>query len=298
MTSANLFSASTDVFDDAISPFKEMGAYEALSLGKGMTFKALAKVFSEKCVRPSDMVEENVALEAANKVMKILKDSLGDNFGVRVHGTSDYPQRLRDARDPLELFYYSGYWDLIETKSVAVVGTRNPSREGVLRTQRLTKILCENNYTIVSGLADGVDRVAHSTAIECGGNTIGVLGTPLSNYYPARNRDLQIKLAKDYLLISQVPVLKYMRAKDPRVNRHYFPERNKTMSAITLATIIVEAGNTSGTLIQARAALEQGRKLFILDSCFENPELIWPQKFLGRGAIRVKNPEDILENLQ
>jgi DNA processing protein len=94
------------------------------------------------------------------------------------------------------------------------------------------------------------------------------------------------------LLISQVPVLRYRRQRVPR-NRFFFLERNVTMSALTEATVIVEAGETSGTLTQARAAFYQGRKLFILNSCFEGQGLTWPARFEARGAIRVREPDDI-----
>src|ERR1019366_5376255 len=129
-----------------------------------------------------------------------------------------------------------------------------------------------------------------------GGLTIGVIGTPLSQSYPATNRVLQAQIAKDYLLISQVPVVRSSE-QGPRVNRMFFPERNITMSALTEATIIIEAGETSGTLIQARAALQQGRKLFILDSCFRNKKLTWPAKFAEKGAIRVTDYDDIKQHL-
>jgi DNA processing protein len=107
---------------------------------------------------------------------------------------------------------------------------------------------------------------------------------------------LQRRIARDFLLISQVPVRRY-EAQDYRMNRLFFPERNVTMSALTDATVIVEAGETSGTLVQARAALKQGRRLFILESCFNNPGITWPQKFAEQGAIRVRDYDDIREQL-
>jgi len=97
-------------------------------------------------------------------------------------------------------------------------------------------------------------------------------------------------------LISQIPVWRYSQ-QGPRGNRLFFPERNVTMSALTEATIIVEAGESSGTLIQAHAALEQGRKLFILDSCFRNSSLTWPEKLAKKGAVRVVEFEDIRRHL-
>lgn len=164
--------------------------------------------------------------------------------------------------------------------------------DGIERTKRLTRYLVEDNFTIVSGLAKGVDTLAHRTAIECGGNTIAVIGTPLNEHYPKENEKLQRQIAQKHLLISQVPVLRYSM-QDYRINRAFFPERNKTMSALTEATIIIEASDTSGTLIQARAAFYQGRKLFILDSCFRNTQLSWPSHFEKMGAIRVREYEDI-----
>ena len=128
-----------------------------------------------------------------------------------------------------------------------------------------------------------------------GGRTVAVIGTPLSHVYPKENAELRRKIADEYLLISQVPVRRY-EGQDYRRNRLFFLERNITMSALTEATIIVEAGETSGTLTQARAALHQGRALFILDNCFRNG-LTWPQKFVPKGAIRVVDFDDISEHL-
>ena len=137
------------------------------------------------------------------------------------------------------------------------------------------RALVADDFTVVSGLAAGIDRMAHETAIEENGRTIAVIGTPLSHTYPREHGALQRHISEHFLLVSQVPVKRY-ESQDYRRNRLFFPERNVTMSALTEATVIVEAGETSGTLIQARAALRQGCKLFILDSCFRNPRLTWP----------------------
>jgi len=282
-----------DFQSQAISPLEEMGAYEALWLKKGTTFKTLADLFSENVgAVPSDFVSPAEALECGRKALAALREDGLLEFGVRVHGAGEYPQKLRDARHPIELLYYRGWWDLVDTPCVAVVGTRAPSEEGIKRARRMTRCLVEDGYTVVAGLAKGIDTIAHAEAIESGGKTIAVLGTPLSRVYPKENTELQQRIGDEFLLISQVPILKYLQAKNPTVNRHFFPERNVTMSALTLATVIIEAGETSGTLYQAKAAFEQGRKLFILDSCFERG-LSWPDKFLKQGAIRVSKYDDI-----
>ena len=207
-----------------------------------------------------------------------------------------YPDKLRDAVSPVELLYYQGWWDLAFSPSVAVVGTRKPSKEGLSRTRRLVQELVADGFTIVSGLATGIDTAAHETAIQEGGRTIAVIGTPLSHSYPKENSALQRYIAEHFLIISQVPLKRY-EEQDYRRNRAFFPERNVTMSALTEATIIVEAGETSGTLIQAKAAIRQKRHLFILDSCFRDPKLTWPARFEAKGALRVKDYDDIRNNL-
>jgi DNA processing protein len=280
----------------AISPLRELGAYEALWDQPDTTFKTLSEKFAARPdALPSDFVPAAKAREYADFVQRRFQEAEVTRYGVRVHGAGEYPQKLRDAAHPIELLYYQGWWDLADSRSVAVVGTRNPTRDGVARTKKLVKALVKDDLTIVSGLAAGIDTVAHETAIAEGGRTIAVIGTPLSEVYPRENASLQRKIASEFLVISQVPVKRYER-QDYRKNRLFFPERNITMSALTEATIIVEAGETSGTLIQARAALQQGRELFILDNCFRKG-LSWPQKFADKGAVRVVDHDDIRRHL-
>lgn len=287
----------TDFESRAISPLQELGAYEALWDEPKTTFKTLAEKFAaHPGAVPSDFVPPEKARERAAFVQEKFRSAEITRFGVRVHGAGDYPEKLRDAAHPIELLYYQGWWDLAASRCVAVVGTRKPSPEGIARTRRLVRELVKDNFTVVSGLAAGVDAAVHETTIACDGRTIAVIGTPLSHAYPRENAELQRRIARDFLLISQVPLRRY-EAQDYRMNRLFFPERNVTMSALTEATIIVEAGETSGTLIQARAALQQGRKLLILDSCFRNPSVSWPQKFADKGAIRVMDYDDIRQQL-
>lgn len=276
----------------AISPILELGAYEALWTRQGMTMKKLADLFRDHPdVLPSALVPHDEAMSTAREVVGELRARGVERFGVRIHRAYEYPERLRDAKHPIELLYFQGVWELVETPSVAVVGTREPSEDGRARARKLARALVEDGRTVVSGLATGIDTVAHTAALEAGGRTIAVIGTPLGYYYPAENRELQDRIAREFLLISQVPVLRYSQ-QSPQFNRFFFPDRNHTMSALSDATVIVEAGETSGSLIQARAAIEQGRKLFILESCF-NRGLKWPERFLERGAIRVRDYSDI-----
>ncbi|WP_230090899.1 DNA-processing protein DprA [Pseudomonas sp. BIGb0427] len=277
-----------------ISPVEEMCAYESLWQNQGAWFANLADLFRKNPgVIPSDLVDR----ERIKETLQNLKSTLGEDFlskvGIRVNGAGDYPEKLRDADHPVEVLYYLGNWELVETECVAIVGSRNPTDEGAFNAGLIAHKLVKNGFTVVSGLAKGIDTAAHNAALAAGGNTIAVLGTPLDDCYPKENRGLQDFIAQNHLLISQVPFLRY-RDQNYRTNRLFFPARNVTMSALTKATIIVEAGNTSGTLVQARAALAQNRKLFILESCFRNTELNWPARFEKLGAIRVQNVSDII----
>lgn len=282
-----------------ISPRRELGAYEALWLEPGATFKTIADKFAaDPTALPSDFVQPSRADECAREAMAAINKAGVKHFGVRIHHAGDYPTKLRDARHPVELLYFQGAWELTETKCIAIVGSREASEDGLKRARQLARDLSakkrsdgKDDYTVVSGLAAGIDRAAHTSAIENGGRTIAVIGTPIGQYYPKENRELQNLIADRFLLISQVPLLRHSR-QGPQQNRLFFPERNVTMSALTEATIIVEAGETSGTLTQARAALHQGRKLFILESCFHRG-LSWPAKYEAQGAIRVRTMDDI-----
>ena len=287
----------SDFESRAVSPFREMGAYEALWAEAGATFKSLSERFARHPGSvPSDFVPRAEARACAAFAKRRFDEAEIERFGVRVHGAGEYPEKLRDAAHPVELLYYQGRWVLASSRSVAVVGSRKPSRDGLARTKRLARALVADDFTVVSGLAAGVDRMAHETAIEENGRTIAVIGTPLSHAYPKEHGALQRLISERFLLVSQVPVKRY-ESQDYRRNRLFFPERNVTMSALTEATVIVEAGEASGTLIQARAALRQGRKLFILDSCFRNPRLTWPARFAAKGAVRIRDDDDLRRSL-
>jgi len=222
-----------------------------------------------------------------------------NEFSIMVNKSFQYPESLL-KNYPIGLFYYKGNLDILDTsndKCVSVVGARVASPEGISRTKEVSKELVEEGYVIVSGLAKGIDTVAHQSTIENKGYTIGVIGTPINECYPKENEMLQNQIAKDFLLISQVPFFKY--ANEPFQNRRFhFPRRNKTMASISKATVIIEASDTSGSLVQARECLKQNKKLFIMDSCFQQKQIKWPEDFEKKGAIKVKNASDILHHLQ
>ena len=291
----DLFSnlAAADFEARAVVPARELGAYEALWSREGATFKSLADWFGKHPGSvPSDFVSNADAGQYSRMTLSSIRAVGIRHFGIRVHGAGEYPAQLRDAEHPVELLYFQGNWDLTASPCVAIAGTRNPSDAGVRRTAKLTRQFVAAGFTVVSGLAQGIDTVAHETAIDAGGHTIAVLGTPITGCYPPANQRLQQRIADQFLLISQVPIIRHSR-QSPRSNRLFFRERNATISAMTAVTVIVEAGNTSGSLILGRNALLQQRKLFILDSCFHDPQLTWPAKFVERGAVRIADFDEI-----
>lgn len=133
-----------------ISPLREMGAYEALWAQQNATFKTIADCFRKNPGSiPSDLVREEEIQGTLQHVLEKIDRANIHDYGVRIHGSGDYPERLRDAVHPIEFFYYRGWWDLIESpKRVAIVGSRNPSDEGVRRAKKIVKMLVEDGYTI------------------------------------------------------------------------------------------------------------------------------------------------------
>lgn len=160
---------------------------------------------------------------------------------------------------------------------LSVVGSRRASEDGLKRTRSLVRALVQRNMIVVSGLAEGVDTAAHETALAEGGRTIAVIGTPLDGCFPTRNRSLQERIVREGLVVSQFPL-------GAPIEKKNFPIRNRTMALLTDATVIVEAGESSGTLHQGWEALRLGRLLFLMQSVVEDTTLSWPAEMIRYGA--------------
>jgi DNA processing protein len=173
---------------------------------------------------------------------------------------------------------------------VAIVGSRDASPDGLETARNIAKTLAKERVIIVSGLAAGIDTAAHTGAIEAGGRTIAVLGTPLDRAFPAKNAKLQQLIMQEHLAVSQFPSGHKTLPRD-------FVLRNRTMALIANASIIVEAGEGSGSLSQGWEALRLGRPLFIWKSILENSTLKWPREMLNYGAIALEDPEATFEFL-
>lgn len=231
--------------------------------------------------RPPERVSQASLFEALANTTRLPKARQGSFFS-----DADVKQAIPDMR-----LFYSGDLTLLDRPCVAIVGTRQVSEEGQRRTARLARELVAHGVVVVSGLAYGVDAVAHRTAIEAGGRTIAVIGTPLQKASPSENARLQEDIYSGHLLISQFED----GAPTYRTN---FPLRNKLMATLTDATVVMEASDTSGTLHQAAECTKLGRWLFIARSVVEDKRISWPQKFLKYETCRpLDKVEDILQRV-
>jgi DNA processing protein len=195
-----------------------------------------------------------------------------------------------EEKNAPKALYFKGNRDLLRHgPRVSVVGSRKASAEGLKRAHLLSRALVDHHIVVVSGLAEGIDTAAHQAALEAGGETIAVIGTPLDKYYPAVNKDLQMRLAQEQLVVSQFPIGTPTTPKS-------FPIRNRTMALLTDATIIVEAGEKSGTLHQGWETLRLGRTLFLMQSVAADRTLSWPREMIKFGA-QVLTRDNLSEEL-
>jgi DNA protecting protein DprA len=178
------------------------------------------------------------------------------------------------------LVHFAGDLSVLDVPSVSIVGTRAVSEAGRQRAARLARELALAGIAVVSGLAKGVDAAAHLSAIQSGGRTAAVIGTPLDKAYPAENAELQRLIYSEHLLLTPFAI-------GEPVYRANFPARNRVMAAISDATVIVEASDTSGTLHQAAECQRLGRWLFIMRSVADDPALKWPSGFIGKPKVAV-----------
>jgi DNA processing protein len=204
--------------------------------------------------------------------------------------SSDYPQRLREIHDYPPIIYLRGQILPEDECCLAVVGTRRVTSYGRQVTEEIVADLAKNKITIVSGLAKGIDSVAHQTTLDFGGRTIAVLGNGLDTVYPAENVNLARKIMENGALISEYPL-------GIRPKADNFPRRNRIMSGISLGVLVIEAGEKSGALITAEQALEQNREVFAVPGSILSPTSKGTNSLLQQGAKLVINYTDILQEL-
>ena len=203
----------------------------------------------------------------------------------------DYPPPLRNIADPPPVLYLRGELLPGDELAVAVVGTRMPTVYGRQAAELFARGLAENGVTVVSGLAKGIDTHAHRAALEAGGRTIAILGSGLDIIYPSENRKLAAEIVERGALVSEFP----LGTQPDGVN---FPRRNRIISGLSFASLVVEAGETSGALITAEFALEQGRDVFAVPGNIFSPASRGPNRLILEGAKPACELRDLLEELK
>ncbi len=202
----------------------------------------------------------------------------------------DYPANLRVIFNAPPFLFYRGSLERTDARSVAVVGTREASEEGLKSARDMARLLVDAGVTVLSGLALGIDAAAHEETLARGGRTIAVLGTGILRSYPKENAELAEQIVHSGALVSQ-----FWPSQPP--TRYSFPRRNVVTSGLSQGTVVIEASKTSGAKMQARLALEHGKRVFLVGRLVTSQP--WAQKYVAsRGAIEVTKVDDVLQRLR
>lgn len=201
-----------------------------------------------------------------------------------------YPNLLKKSADPPLVLFYKGEIPENWSPCLAVVGTRTPTQYGKTVTEKLVVDLVHNGITVVSGLARGIDTIAHQSALDYGGKTIAVLGCGLDYIYPPENKKIYQAIEEKGMIFSEY----FIGTGPDAVN---FPRRNRIISGISLGVLIVEAGDKSGALITANYAVDQNREVFAIPGAINNPKSSGPHRLIQQGAKLVQNIQDILDEI-
>lgn len=204
---------------------------------------------------------------------------------------SDYPRRLREIEQAPPVLYYRGELLNEDEFAIAIVGTRRVTLYGRQVAEELAVFLAQNGLTVVSGLARGVDAIAHDAVLKAGGRTLAVLGSGVDRIYPPENRQLAERITSQGAVISDYPP----GTPPDGIN---FPPRNRIISGLSLATVIIEAGETSGALITAAFAANQGREVLAVPGNINAPQSIGCNLLIQQGARIYLKPEDVLDVLK
>lgn len=202
-----------------------------------------------------------------------------------------YPSKLKDIKSPPTKLYMQGNYDLLKNISVAIVGSRECTSYGFREAYEFAKELSKKGICIISGLAEGIDTGAHLGGMHQIGRTVAVLGTGLNKIFPEENEILAKSIIKNDGLI----ITEYEASEEPKPSN--FPKRNRIMSGISDAVLVIEARRKSGTTITARLAKEQNKKVFCLPSNIDSKNGSGTNELIKEGAILVTEPEDILKRI-
>ena len=236
------------------------------------------------------LAERVIQIRAGVNLDKILAQIAAQGIGIITWEDELYPPRLKEIDQPPPVLYVRGNLTTDDTWAVAVVGTRRVSAYGRQVTEELAAFLAVNGVTVVSGLARGVDAIAHQSALKNGGRTIAVLGCGVDRIYPPEHKPLAEKVIANGALVSD-----YAPGTPPDASN--FPPRNRIISGLAMATVVVEAGETSGALITAQFAVDQGREVFAVPGNILAPQSKGTNRLIAQGAHPMLSARDLLDVL-
>ncbi len=227
----------------------------------------------------------SIKKEALDKELKLAKKL---NLKIITQDDSEYPKNLKNIYDPPITLYVKGKLEEEDEFGIGIVGSRRASIYGLMSAQRFAFQLSAKGFTIVSGMASGVDTYSHRGALKQGGRTIAVMGSGFNYIYPAQNRGLSEEISRSGAVISEFPI-------NTRPEKQNFPQRNRLISGLSLGVLVAEAAKNSGALITADFALEQGREVFALPGKIDSDTSFGANNLIKQGAKLVSCADDILE---
>jgi DNA processing protein len=262
----------------------------------GLPQNIFAAGVAELCRAVPDKIAHELAAPPSEALQDLIERSIAwaSQPGNRILSLADahYPKALLDIPDPPLLLYVKGRLELLSRPALALVGSRNATAQGIANAEKFSESLGQAGYTIVSGLALGIDTAAHQGALRAAddASTIAVIGTGTDIVYPARNRALAHRIAEQGCIVSEYPL------GTPAISSN-FPRRNRIISGLARGVLVVEAAAQSGSLITARMAAEQGREVFAIPGSIHSPLSKGCHQLIKQGAKLVESAQDILEEL-
>jgi DNA processing protein len=252
-------------------------------------FSALRNVVSDRVARaltaPIDAKVQSLIDHTAHWAEQ------ANNYVLTLADT-DYPKSLLNIADPPIMLYVKGCLNLLSKPSIAVVGSRNATAQGIANAEKFSALLSQSGLTIISGMALGIDTAAHQGSLQWGqkggGSTVAVIGTGIDIVYPARNRALAHQIAEAGCIVSEYPL------GTPAIAAN-FPRRNRIISGLARGVLVIEAAAQSGSLITARMAAEQGREVFAIPGSIHSPLSKGCHQLIKQGAKLVESVQDILD---
>jgi len=275
----------------ALNSIKGLGPVKIQTLIRkfGNVQAAFEQCSNEMLRQTAGMVPEKTQL--LDLAHRQIEQAQAKNIHILTPDDAEYPANLREIYAPPPVLYVQGNCSIFAADAIAVVGTRRCTTYGKNVTSKLVKELVDEHIAIISGLAHGIDTVAHKTCLDCRGKTVAVLGCGLDICYPSDNKALLQRIIESGAAVSEFPL-------GTAPESYNFPRRNRIISGLSAGVLVIEAPEKSGSLITANYALQQGRDVFAVPGPIVSPASDGPFTLLKNGAIPVKSAVDIIDSMQ